>query len=110
MKNAILLAAQENTIKITYTNQPPANPVWFSTAIQCQGCKVVERQELGSIDNLFAGQIAARISQGASALQQQIAGAFQSEPTSQDSSLLPCSARRSFLVACGPCDGKSGEL
>lgn len=54
--------------------------VCMPAAMQWQGYKAVERQDLGFFHDLFAGQIAARISQAASALQQQIAVAFQSVP------------------------------
>lgn len=54
--------------------------VCLPAVMQWQGHKAVERQDLAFFHDLFAGQIAARISQVASALQQQIAVAFQSVP------------------------------
>ncbi|MEX3011942.1 ABC transporter ATP-binding protein [Hoeflea sp. TYP-13] len=51
----------------------PAAMIW-------QGHKSVERQDLAFFHDLFAGQVAARISQVASALQQQVVVAFQSVP------------------------------
>lgn len=54
--------------------------VCMPAAMQWQGHKAVERQDLAFFHDLFAGQVAARISQVASALQQQIVVAFQSVP------------------------------
>ncbi len=54
--------------------------VCLPTAMQWQGHKAVERQDLAFFHDLFAGQVATRISQVASALQQQIVVAFQSGP------------------------------
>ncbi|MFS8054120.1 ABC transporter ATP-binding protein [Rhizobium sp. BR 317] len=49
-------------------------------AIQWQGHKAVERQDLAFFHDLFAGQVASRLSQVASAVQQQIITAFQWVP------------------------------
>ncbi|MBO0145507.1 ABC transporter ATP-binding protein [Agrobacterium sp. Ap1] len=54
--------------------------VGMPAAIQWQGHKAVERQDLGFFHDLFAGQVASRLSQVASAVQQQIIAAFQSIP------------------------------
>ncbi|MCR9135783.1 MAG: ABC transporter ATP-binding protein/permease [Alphaproteobacteria bacterium] len=54
--------------------------VCLPAVMQWQGHKAVERQDLAFFHDLLAGQVAARISQVASALQQQIAVAFQSLP------------------------------
>ncbi|MEO4042782.1 ABC transporter ATP-binding protein [Hoeflea sp. CAU 1731] len=54
--------------------------VCLPAAMQWQGHKAVERQDLAFFHDLFAGQVATRISQVASALQQQIVVAFQSAP------------------------------
>ncbi|EJK87731.1 ABC transporter ATP-binding protein, partial [Rhizobium sp. AP16] len=49
-------------------------------AIQWQGHKAVERQDLDFFHDLFAGQVASRLSQVASAVQQQIIVGFQTIP------------------------------
>jgi len=49
-------------------------------AIQWQGHKAVERQDLAFFHGLYAGQVASRLSQVASAVQQQIIAAFQTVP------------------------------
>ncbi|MCG6858003.1 MAG: ABC transporter ATP-binding protein/permease [Salaquimonas sp.] len=49
-------------------------------AMQWQGHKAVERQDLAFFHDTFAGQVASRISQAAGALQQQIVVAFYSVP------------------------------
>jgi len=54
--------------------------VGMPAAIQWQGHKAVERQDLGFFQDLFAGQVTSRLSQVASAVQQQIIAAFQSIP------------------------------
>ena len=54
--------------------------VAMPAAIQWQGHKAVERQDLGFFHDLFAGQVASRLSQVASAVQQQIIAAFQTIP------------------------------
>ncbi|NTJ35839.1 ABC transporter ATP-binding protein [Agrobacterium rhizogenes] len=54
--------------------------VGMPAAIQWQGHKAVERQDLAFFHDLFAGQVAARLSQVASAVQQQIIAAFLSIP------------------------------
>ncbi len=54
--------------------------VGMPAAIQWQGHKAVERQDLAFFHDLFAGQVASRLSQVASAVQQQIIAAFQSIP------------------------------
>jgi ATP-binding cassette subfamily B multidrug efflux pump len=54
--------------------------VGMPTAIQWQGHKAVERQDLAFFHDLFAGQVSSRLSQVASAVQQQIIAAFQTIP------------------------------
>lgn len=54
--------------------------VCMPAAMQWQGHKAVERQDLAFFHDLFAGQVATRISQVASAVQQQIAVAFYQIP------------------------------
>ncbi|MDK4740317.1 ABC transporter ATP-binding protein [Rhizobium sp. CNPSo 3464] len=54
--------------------------VAMPAAIQWQGHKAVERQDLAFFHDLFAGQVASRLSQVASAVQQQIIAAFQTVP------------------------------
>nr|WP_210278136.1 ABC transporter ATP-binding protein [Phyllobacterium myrsinacearum] len=54
--------------------------VGMPAAIQWQGHKAVERQDLAFFHDLFAGQVTSRLSQVASAVQQQIIAAFQSIP------------------------------
>ena len=54
--------------------------VCMPAAIQWQGHKAVERQDLAFFHDLFAGQVASRIAQVASAVQQQIVVAFYSIP------------------------------
>ena len=54
--------------------------VGMPAAIQWQGHKAVERQNLAFFHDLFAGQVASRLSQVSSAVQQQIIAAFQSIP------------------------------
>ena len=49
-------------------------------AMQWQGHKAVERQDLAFFHDTFAGQVASRIAQAAGALQQQIVVAFYSVP------------------------------
>lgn len=49
-------------------------------AIQWQGHKAVERQDLAFFHELYAGQVASRLSQVSSAVQQQIINAFQTGP------------------------------
>ncbi len=49
-------------------------------AIQWQGHKAVERQDLAFFHELYAGQVASRLSQVSSAVQQQIINAFQVGP------------------------------
>ena len=49
-------------------------------AIQWQGHKSVERQDLAFFHELYAGQVASRLSQVSSAVQQQIINAFQIGP------------------------------
>lgn len=49
-------------------------------AIQWQGHKAVERQDIAFFHDLFAGQVASRLAQVAGAVQQQIAVAFYSIP------------------------------
>jgi ATP-binding cassette, subfamily B, multidrug efflux pump len=62
----------------TLTSQTPG--VGMPAAIQWQGHKAVERQDLAFFHDLFAGQVASRLSQVASAVQQQIIAAFQFIP------------------------------
>jgi ATP-binding cassette subfamily B protein/ATP-binding cassette subfamily B multidrug efflux pump len=54
--------------------------VAMPVAIQWQGHKAVERQDIAFFHDLFAGQVASRLSQVASAVQQQIIAAFQTIP------------------------------
>ncbi|MGM4910699.1 ABC transporter ATP-binding protein [Rhizobium sp. 768_B6_N1_8] len=54
--------------------------VGMPAAIQWQGHKAVERQDLAFFHDLYAGQVSSRLSQVASAVQQQIIAAFQSIP------------------------------
>jgi ATP-binding cassette, subfamily B, multidrug efflux pump len=54
--------------------------IGMPVAIQWQGHKAVERQDLAFFHDLFAGQVASRLSQVASAVQQQVVAAFQSIP------------------------------
>ncbi|NKK75424.1 ATP-binding cassette domain-containing protein [Rhizobium leguminosarum bv. viciae] len=54
--------------------------VGMPAAIQWQGHKAVERQDLAFFHDLFAGQVASRLSQVVSAVQQQIIIAFQAGP------------------------------
>jgi ATP-binding cassette, subfamily B, multidrug efflux pump len=49
-------------------------------AIQWQGHKAVERQDLAFFHDLFAGQVASRLGQVANAVQQQIVIVFQTAP------------------------------
>src|SRR6478609_7564144 len=54
--------------------------VGMPAAIQWQGHKAVERQDLAFFHDLYAGQVASRLQQVASAVQQQVISAFQSIP------------------------------
>lgn len=54
--------------------------IGMPAAIQWQGHKAVERQDLAFFHDLYAGQVASRLQQVASAVQQQIISAFQSIP------------------------------
>lgn len=54
--------------------------VGMPAAVQWQGHKAVEHQDLAFFHDLFAGQVASRLSQVASAVQQQIIAAFQLMP------------------------------
>lgn len=54
--------------------------IGMPAAIQWQGHKAVERQDLAFVHDLYAGQVASRLQQVASAVQQQIISAFQSIP------------------------------
>ncbi|MBA5802701.1 ABC transporter ATP-binding protein [Rhizobium changzhiense] len=54
--------------------------VGMPAAIQWQGHKAVERQDLAFFHDLFAGQVASRLSQVVSSVQQQIIIAFQAGP------------------------------
>lgn len=54
--------------------------VAMPVAIQWQGHKAVERQDIAFFHDLFAGQVVSRLSQVASAVQQQIIAAFQTIP------------------------------
>ncbi|HEV7308119.1 ABC transporter ATP-binding protein [Ensifer sp.] len=49
-------------------------------AVQWQGHKAIERQDLAFFHELFAGQVASRLGQVANAVQQQILVAFQTAP------------------------------
>lgn len=54
--------------------------IGMPAAIQWQGHKAVERQDLAFFHDLFAGQVASRLQQVASAVQQQTIAAFQTIP------------------------------
>ncbi len=54
--------------------------IGMPAAIQWQGHKAVERQDLAFFHDLFAGQVSSRLQQVAAAVQQQIIAAFQSIP------------------------------
>lgn len=54
--------------------------IGMPAAIQWQGHKAVERQDLAFFHDLFAGQVSSRLQQVAAAVQQQIIAAFQSLP------------------------------
>ncbi|MBY3377421.1 ABC transporter ATP-binding protein [Rhizobium laguerreae] len=54
--------------------------IGMPAAIQWQGHKAVERQDLGFFHDLYAGQVTSRLQQVASAVQQQPISAFQSIP------------------------------
>ena len=54
--------------------------VCMPAAIQWQGHKAVERQDLSFFHDIFAGQVASRLSQVASAVQQQVTIAFYTVP------------------------------
>ena len=54
--------------------------VCLPAAIQWQGHKAVERQDIAFFHDLFAGQVASRLSQVATAVQQQLGIAFQTIP------------------------------
>lgn len=54
--------------------------IGMPAAIQWQGHKAVERQDLAFFHDLFAGQVASRLQQVSSAVQQQIIAAFQVVP------------------------------
>ncbi|MDQ4408959.1 MULTISPECIES: ABC transporter ATP-binding protein [unclassified Rhizobium] len=54
--------------------------IGMPAAIQWQGHKAVERQDLAFFHDLYAGQVASRLQQVASTVQQQIISAFQSIP------------------------------
>lgn len=54
--------------------------IGMPAAIQWQGHKAVERQDLAFFHDLFAGQVASRLQQVSSAVQQQIIAAFQTIP------------------------------
>ncbi|MBB3655614.1 ATP-binding cassette subfamily B protein/ATP-binding cassette subfamily B multidrug efflux pump [Rhizobium sp. BK650] len=54
--------------------------VGMPAAIQWQGHKAVERQDLAFFHDLYAGQVASRLQQVSSAVQSQISAAFQTVP------------------------------
>lgn len=54
--------------------------IGMPAAIQWQGHKAVERQDIAFFHDLFAGQVASRLQQVSSAVQQQIIAAFQTIP------------------------------
>jgi ATP-binding cassette subfamily B multidrug efflux pump len=54
--------------------------IGMPAAIQWQGHKAVERQDLAFFHDLFAGQVASRLQQVSSAVQQQIIATFQTVP------------------------------
>ena len=67
-------------IFLANTLNSQAVAVCMPAAMQWQGHKAVERQDLAFFHDLFAGQVASRISQVASAVQQQIVVAFYKIP------------------------------
>lgn len=67
-------------IFLSNTLASQAIAVCMPMAIQWQGHKAVEKQDLAFFHDLFAGQVASRLSQVASAVQQQVAVAFQTIP------------------------------
>jgi ATP-binding cassette subfamily B multidrug efflux pump len=67
-------------IFVANTLSSQAVAVCMPAAMQWQGHKAVERQDLAFFHDLFAGQVASRIAQVASAVQQQIVVAFYSIP------------------------------
>jgi ATP-binding cassette subfamily B protein/ATP-binding cassette subfamily B multidrug efflux pump len=54
--------------------------IGMPAAIQWQGHRAVERQDLAFFHDLYAGQVASRLQQVASAVQQQVISAFQAIP------------------------------
>ncbi|NKJ03877.1 ABC transporter ATP-binding protein [Rhizobium sp. SG741] len=54
--------------------------IGMPATIQWQGHRAVERQDLAFFHDLYAGQVASRLQQVASAVQQQVISAFQSIP------------------------------
>jgi ABC-type multidrug transport system fused ATPase/permease subunit len=69
-----LLAFTANTL----TSQVAG--IALPVAVQWQGHKAIERQDIAFFHDLFAGQVASRLSQVASAVQQQLVVAFQTVP------------------------------
>jgi ABC-type multidrug transport system fused ATPase/permease subunit len=67
-------------IFLANTLNSQAVAVCMPAAMQWQGHKAVERQDLAFFHDLFAGQVASRISQIASAVQQQIVVSFYRIP------------------------------
>lgn len=65
---------------LMYTLTSHTVSVGMPAAIQWHGHKAVERQDLAFFQELFAGQVASRLSQVASAVQQQITVSFQNIP------------------------------
>ncbi|WEO70191.1 ABC transporter ATP-binding protein [Rhizobium rhizogenes] len=76
----LLFPALPLSVFLTNTLTSQAVSVCMPAAIQWQGHKAVERQDLGFFNDLFAGQVASRLSQAATAVQQQVVVAFQTTP------------------------------
>ncbi|WP_320195072.1 ABC transporter ATP-binding protein [Agrobacterium rosae] len=76
----LLFPVQPILAFIANTLSSQALGVGMPAAIQWQGHKAVERQDIRFFHDLFAGQVASRLSQVASAVQQQVAVGFYSIP------------------------------
>lgn len=76
----LIFPLQPLFIFLTNTLSSQIVAVCMPATMQWQSHKAVERHDLAFFHNLFAGQVARRISQVASAAQQQIVVAFQSIP------------------------------
>ncbi|NTF32916.1 ABC transporter ATP-binding protein [Rhizobium skierniewicense] len=76
----LLFPVQPVLAFLTNTLSSQALGVGMPAAIQWQGHKSVERQDMRFFHDLFAGQVASRLSQVASAVQQQVVVGFYSIP------------------------------